>query len=263
MKNDYLAELIITGNFSANTMDSFEKKHAKIENRKEWSILYKQTGETVYHCNKKQYMSNANTILIAPRGCNYEWNLLQPGLFTHVSFSSPMEYGDFFSFRISDANCFIQLFSEITEILQAHSENSQIECMIRTYSLLRLLLDNDKKTYMPQIQKKRLQPAIIYMSNHINEHLTNEVLAERLGISVSHFRRLFSETYQTSPMAYFHKLRITKAKELLKSEFGSISSIATALGYANIYDFSRAFKNETGKAPSSYLKEHQEKNCAK
>ena len=35
---------------------------------------------------------------------------------------------------------------------------------------------------------------------------------------------------------------IKKAKEMLKSDYGSISEIAESLGYLNIYDFSRIFK---------------------
>lgn len=46
----------------------------------------------------------------------------------------------------------------------------------------------------------------------------------------------------TSPIAYVHELRIKKAKEILKSDYGTISEIAKSPGYLNIYDFSRDFK---------------------
>ena len=56
----------------------------------------------------------------------------------------------------------------------------------------------------------------------------------------------------TSPISYVHELRIKKAKEMLKSDYGSITDIAQSLGYLNIYDFSRTFKKYVGISPSKY-----------
>lgn len=55
---------------------------------------------------------------------------------------------------------------------------------------------------------------------------------------------------------YLHKLRIKKAKEILRSDYESISDIASSLGYADVYDFSRTFK-KVGLSPSQYAKLHQ------
>ena len=55
-----------------------------------------------------------------------------------------------------------------------------------------------------------------------------------------------------SPIVYVHRLRIEKAKELLKSDYGTLSDMAQSLGYPSIYDFSRDFKKHTGVAPSKY-----------
>ncbi len=67
-----------------------------------------------------------------------------------------------------------------------------------------------------------------------------------------YFRKLFAATYGTLPIAYVHQLRIKKAKEMLMSDYGSITEIALSVGYASVYDFSRAFKKHTGVPPSRY-----------
>jgi len=82
--------------------------------------------------------------------------------------------------------------------------------------------------------------------------MKNEDLAKLTGLSTIYFRRLFTEVFGVSPIAYVHKLRIKKAKEMLKSDYGNITDIAQSLGYLNIYDFSRAFKKHTGISPSKY-----------
>ena len=51
-----------------------------------------------------------------------------------------------------------------------------------------------------------------------------------------------------------------KAKEVLKSDHESISDIAYSLGYADIYDFSRAFKKRVGMSPTEYAKSESNKN---
>ena len=49
-----------------------------------------------------------------------------------------------------------------------------------------------------------------------------------------------------------NELKMKKAKEMLKSDYGSITDIAHFLGYLDIYDFSRVFKKHTGIPPSKY-----------
>ena len=50
---------------------------------------------------------------------------------------------------------------------------------------------------------------------------------------------------------------IKKAKEMLKSDYGSITDIAQSLGYFNIYDFSRAFKNIYHISPREWRNKNQ------
>jgi iron complex transport system substrate-binding protein len=56
------------------------------------------------------------------------------------------------------------------------------------------------------------------------------------------------------------QLKINNAKEMLRSDFGSLTEIAISLGFLDIYDFSRVFKKHVGIPPSEYLKKHKKTN---
>ena len=71
-------------------------------------------------------------------------------------------------------------------------------------------------------------------------------------MSTVYYRKLFTEVMGVPPITYARQLRIEKAKEMLKSDYITLTDIATSLGYSSLYDFSRDFKKHTGVAPSKY-----------
>ena len=122
------------------------------------------------------------------------------------------------------------------------------------YSLIIELSKVEDKRYFPEEKRKKIAPAIEYIAKNYTRQIKNIEIAEICGLSEVYLRKLFSEIYGVSPMAYVKKLKIKKAKEMLESDFGSISDIAHSLGYSNIYDFSRDFKKQVGVSPTKYIK---------
>ena len=95
-------------------------------------------------------------------------------------------------------------------------------------------------------------PAVTYILNNFTKPIKNDELAEICQISTIYFRKLFFEVYGTSPIKYIHNLRIRRAKEILRSDYTSISDVAFSLGYNNIYEFSKDFKKHTGVSPTKF-----------
>ena len=77
-------------------------------------------------------------------------------------------------------------------------------------------------------------------------------LAADCGYSRSRFTRLFTEAIGLSPRDYLTRCRMERARTLLAESAMNISEIAYAVGYHDVYFFSRHFKQVVGLAPRTY-----------
>ena len=77
-------------------------------------------------------------------------------------------------------------------------------------------------------------------------------LADRAGYSVDHFSRVFRDLLGQSPRDFQVSARIDRARQLLSESSLTVSQIADALGYRDVYFFSRQFKQRTGRSPTEY-----------
>ncbi len=76
-----------------------------------------------------------------------------------------------------------------------------------------------------------------------------ESLAERLGVSSRHLRRLFANHVGASPLAVAHTRRLHFAKRLIDDTALPMSAIATASGYGSTRRFNDAFRETYGRTP--------------
>ena len=150
---------------------------------------------------------------------------------------------------------FIKIPTSITENLaveyntlrQALLSGNRFRAISSFYSLLDVLLSGKQR------QNRMLQPAVEYIEAHFpSGEISNETLAELLGISQVYLRRVFSENLGLTPRQYILQRRIREAQRLLVEKDLSITQIADCCGFASVYDFSRCFKNRVGVPPQIY-----------
>jgi len=87
---------------------------------------------------------------------------------------------------------------------------------------------------------------------NLGEEWTLTQLAQEAHLSGEHLRRLCRQQLGRSPMHHVTHLRMRRAAELLAETTDKIETIAAAVGYANPFAFSNAFKQSTGWRPSEY-----------
>ena len=102
---------------------------------------------------------------------------------------------------------------------------------------------------------KAADPAV-FAKYYIDEYFDRSISAADLsavsGISASHLRELFKKTYGETPNHYLNRIRVERAKEMIASGMFTISEVACACGFQNVYYFNRVFKSFTGITPGRY-----------
>ena len=81
--------------------------------------------------------------------------------------------------------------------------------------------------------------------------LTDEKLAEQVGLSRSHFRYLFKAVTGMPFKRYLSQVRLTEAKKLITDTRMSVREVCYAVGYQELSSFYRAYRAFHGVAPTA------------
>ena len=252
MNYEILSELVITNVRSAMTIFTEKNTRTKRKNRPCWAVILKYEGETVYTVNGKKIVSNANNPVILPKGSTYEWQCIKGGHYAVIEFDCNLEFDGIFGFNIKNNDKILKLFRHIEYEVASKSPLFRMRNIRDIYDIVLVLTENTVVHYVNSEKKQKIIPAIEFIVKNYNREISNDDLARKCSMSTVYFRKLFKEIIGISPMAYSQNLRIEKGKEMLKSDYGSITDIALSLGYNNIYEFSKAFKSRVGVSPSKY-----------
>lgn len=98
----------------------------------------------------------------------------------------------------------------------------------------------------------RITWAVGYMHEHLGGSLSIRDLAERVNLSPSRFRALFTAQIGLAPALYLQRLRLRRARLLVERTFLSIKEIMVLVGYSDPSHFSRDFRRQHGSPPSAF-----------
>ena len=99
---------------------------------------------------------------------------------------------------------------------------------------------------------QRLHVARQYMNEAFLQIKDIAEVAAFANLSEFHFYRSFKEAFGITPYQFILSCRLTLAKELIRQNNQSLSSIALACNFPDLFTFSKAFKRQFGVSPSAY-----------
>ena len=98
---------------------------------------------------------------------------------------------------------------------------------------------------------RRVNIGLDYIHSHHLQPIDLDSISRSCGLSKFHFIRVFKEVYHQTPADYIAQLRLNRANLLLTTSDKDLNGIATELGFSELSAFTRFFKKQTGRPPSS------------
>ena len=88
-----------------------------------------------------------------------------------------------------------------------------------------------------------------YISEHLSDELTAEIIAHEVGYSVFHFCRVFKEETGKSLMSYVREKRLELAENDIEKGEPALD-VALKYGFETQSGFSRAYERKFGERPA-------------
>lgn len=138
---------------------------------------------------------------------------------------------------------------------------------VRSSDILRKVNDAADELFGPQKngqednvaggERNRLvEQAKEYILEHYYDNLTQQVVAQKVGITAGYLSTLFSQSLGKGFVDYLNEVRIDHACVYLQQNYLKTYEIAYKVGYNDEKYFSKVFKKVTGESPSQYRKSH-------
>lgn len=145
---------------------------------------------------------------------------------------------------------FINSLSSNTFIDQSYS-SALLSLKFEEIMLYMLNKYGDKfEIYLHSLISKEVSPFKNTVESNVHSNLKLEEIAFLCNMSLSTFKRHFTNEYKVPPGKWLQDKRLQKAKELLQGGELKASDIYLDIGYNNLSNFSTAFKNKFGVSPA-------------
>jgi len=95
-----------------------------------------------------------------------------------------------------------------------------------------------------------------YVSEHLDRTISNQDLADEVGLSVSHFSRRFKASFGLPPRDYLIRGRVERAKMMMLNPAAPLCQIALDCGFCDQAHLSRLFQAVVGVAPNRWRRQN-------
>jgi AraC family carnitine catabolism transcriptional activator len=155
--------------------------------------------------------------------------------------------------RISSAGGTASIDMQLERIAQQHG-NGLATQVSEQFVLGRIRAKSDHQRMQIAarygVHNKKLVQVIGAMESHTEDPLTPDDLADIIGVTRRQLERLFRAQFDDTPSLFYLKIRLERARQLLRQTEMSVLEIGVACGFESATYFARAYRNRYGVTPS-------------
>ncbi|QAY68431.1 helix-turn-helix domain-containing protein [Paenibacillus protaetiae] len=223
-----------------------------------YDLFYVWSGEGEVELNGQTYAIGKGSCFLFRPGDHptATHNPQRPLVLTYIHFDTKQEAADIPNrYRIlQDTIDFESMLARYVRLFLVPTFAADEEAQLVLKQLMIHLLREDRQTPVEKKGSNQLSEAIHEIANYIKQNPGKahrvEDLAARAQLSPRYFSMKFKEIIGMSVQSYMIRTRIDRAQHLLTYGGMNVTEVADALGYRDIFFFSRQFKQYTGKSPS-------------
>lgn len=260
---DYTHPLIVTGCGIYRLIRQPIMHTIRTEGRKDYQLLYISSGKAFFEFPEGSIeVSAGEMILYRPGVPQRYWYLVEDRpevCWIHFTGSQAESYLNEAGFS-KKHQLHVGIFPEYRELFRQIIGELQLRrpCFeeFPPHYLRLLFAEIHRSQKEGTLSLRPNQEEILRAVQDFNESFAAPISIQEYAasrhMSVCWFIRSFRNYMGMAPMQYITFLRITRAKELLRSTDYPIQEIGSIVGYENPLYFSRIFKKQTGYSPSEY-----------
>ena len=143
--------------------------------------------------------------------------------------------------------------SELHHTWTGRRNGYRVRCKSLLMDILYRMLKERDRARFHTAQYQAIERVLQLIQSDFTRSYSILELARHARLSTSHFRLLFKQITGMTSVQYSNQIRMLKARDLLASGECNVTEAALAVGFQDIFYFSRLFKKTLGINPSELM----------
>lgn len=235
--------------FSVHTL-SWEKQRKYAYPRSFNAISLRIEGQAEFTHNERTFKVNKNEIIFVPKNYGYTITSLIPEKVIVIHFDSDTDYSEIETFVPTDRDIFISLFNQIERVYSAQNAGHLQKIYALFYEILEQIQIQTKNSATNQNLFYGFDKSVDYLNRNLSaSELSVRTLANIANVSEVYYRKIFKKMFGISPCKYLTRMRLQKARTLLKTGYYTVEQVSFDCGFNDAKYFSTCYKKRYGNSP--------------
>jgi AraC-like DNA-binding protein len=246
---------------------SYESLQIVDREHSQWIISHVLVGEVTTSCRGKSWQAHAGDVMVHPPSFPFSEIAAEPGIHQWCLLNVTLDHHrDLFQrypiapvVAIAPSSQFSQHFCALEQVWKGSATPfRELQVPALTLQLCGIVLEcwqqagGIPRPSSLQTPPDRFSGVVQYITEHLDQKLSREGLAELVHLHPSYFDRAFQRIYGVSPMHMVRNLRLRQGLRLLETTDLPLSAIAYACGLGDAGYFSRVFHQRYHQTPGQY-----------